>query len=50
MLDRWCPDFMRSIARFFAKDLKDSLDTRLTEGTEAPEVGPADTYGLGAHR
>jgi hypothetical protein len=41
---------LHSIARFFAKDLEDALDTRLTEGTEAPEVRPADTYGLGAHR
>ena len=50
MLDRWCPDFLHSIARFFAKDLEDALDTRLTERTEAPEVGPADTYGFGAYR
>jgi len=28
----------------------ESAETRLTESTEAPEVGPADTYGLGAHR
>jgi hypothetical protein len=39
-----------SLARFFAEDLKDALDTRLTEGTAAPEVGAADTYGLSAHR
>jgi hypothetical protein len=41
---------LHGVARFFAKDFKDALDTRLTESTEAPEVGSSNTYGLGAHR
>jgi hypothetical protein len=44
------PDFLHGFARFFAKDFEDALDTRLTESTEAPEVGSSNTYGLGAYR
>ena len=39
MLDRRCSDLLQRIARFFAKDFEDTLDTRLTESTEAPELG-----------
>ena len=31
------------------EDLQDALDTRLTEGTKAPQIGPSDAYGLCAH-
>ena len=31
------------------QDLEDALDTRLTEGTKAPQTGPSDAYRLRAH-
>jgi hypothetical protein len=31
-----------------AKNIKDSLDAGLSEGAEAPKVGPSDSNGTGA--
>src|SRR5215831_4084784 len=36
-------------SRLVTKDLEDALDTRLTEGTKAPQIGPSDAYRLRAH-
>src|SRR5215469_8263898 len=49
MLDRRRSDLLHGGARFVTQDLEDALDTRLTEGTKAPQIGPPDAYRLGAH-
>ena len=39
----------RGGTRFPTEDLQDALDTRLTECTKVPQIGPSDAYGLCAH-
>ena len=42
-------DLLHGGTCFPTEDLQDALDTRLTEGTKAPQIGPSDAYGLCAH-
>jgi hypothetical protein len=49
MFDRRRSNLLHGGARLVTQDLEDALDTRPTEGTKAPEVGPPDAYGLRAY-
>ena len=49
MLDRRRSDLVHGGARFLTEDFENTLNTRLTEGAKAPQIGPPDAYGLCAH-
>src|SRR5215510_184423 len=49
MLDRWRAHLLDLRTRLSAQDFEYALDTGLAEGTEPPEIRPADADSAGAH-